>query len=209
VTAHPSKSRAAMCDGADGAGVRLKTVSRVVNAEPGVTERTLARVLSAIGETEAWVILGTPQVWPSHVCLGFQRHVPEELLRTWTAKQDRSALLCSTNHVTLSPGDAVLVPARLPHAIDPVSFSSSCSSRPTSACCWGGRGSPPDGLDSGHLRLGLDLALECVDRRAWSPEAVAGLIRHPARMRPVRPGVRRVVPEAADPYLRAEHIRRE
>jgi simple sugar transport system ATP-binding protein len=35
---------------------------------------------------------------------------------------------------------------------------------------------------------------------------VAGLIRHRARMRPVRPGVRRVFPEAADPYLRAEHI---
>jgi Bacterial regulatory proteins, lacI family len=91
-----------MRDVADRAGVSPKTVSRVVNAEPGVTERTQARLFSAIGE------------------LGYRRNeAARALLRTWTASQDRSALLCSTNHVALSPGDAMLVPVGLPHAIDP------------------------------------------------------------------------------------------
>jgi hypothetical protein len=92
-----------MRDVADRAGVSPKTVSRVVNAEPGVTERTQARLFSAIGE------------------FGYRRNeAARALLRTWTASQDQSALLCSTNHVALSPGDAMLVPVGLSHAIDPV-----------------------------------------------------------------------------------------
>jgi LacI family transcriptional regulator len=67
VTAQPFKSRATMRDVADRAGVSLKTVSRVVNAEPGVTARTQARVFAAIGE------------------LGFRRNEAASALRKATA----------------------------------------------------------------------------------------------------------------------------
>lgn len=94
-----------MCGVTDRAGVSPKTVSRVVNAEPGVTERTQARLFSAIGE------------------LAYRRNeAARALRRTWTAKQDRSALLYSTNHVALSLGDAMIVPVGLPQAVDPGVF---------------------------------------------------------------------------------------
>src|ERR1700689_4958813 len=60
--------RPTMKDVAFRAGVALKTVSRVVNGEPGVTPQTASRVLGAI---EA---------------LGFRRNESARLLRTgWTA----------------------------------------------------------------------------------------------------------------------------
>ncbi len=161
---------------------------------------------SPFGKTEAWVVLGTPQGRPSRVYLGFQQDVPEELVRTWTATQDRSALLSATNHVEVDPGDAVLVPAGLPHAIDPGLFLVELQEPTDFSVLLEWEGFAADGNESGHLRLGWEVALRCVDRRAWCREAVAGLIRHPVRTPAVRPGARRVFPEAADPYFRAEHI---
>lgn len=161
---------------------------------------------SPFGKTEAWVVLGTPEDRPGQVYLGFRQDVPEELVRTWTAAQDRSALLSATNQVEVSPGDAVLVPAGLPHAIDPGLFLVELQEPTDFSVLLEWEGFAADRGESAHLRLGWNLALESVERRAWSPEAVAGLIRHPPRAPAVRPGVRPVFPEAADPYFRAEHI---
>lgn len=57
-------SRPTMKDVASRAGVALKTVSRVVNGEPGVTPETTKRVLGAIKD------------------LGFRRNESARLLRT-------------------------------------------------------------------------------------------------------------------------------
>jgi LacI family transcriptional regulator len=61
---HIPGARPTMKDVALRAGVALKTVSRVVNGEPGVTPETASRVLEAIGE------------------LGFRRNEGARLLRT-------------------------------------------------------------------------------------------------------------------------------
>jgi LacI family transcriptional regulator len=62
--AHRTGGRPTMKDVASRAGVALKTVSRVVNSEPGVTPETAGRVLGAIEE------------------LGFRRNESARLLRT-------------------------------------------------------------------------------------------------------------------------------
>ena len=62
--AHRTGGRPTMKDVASRAGVALKTVSRVVNREPGVTPETTGRVLGAIEE------------------LGFRRNESARLLRT-------------------------------------------------------------------------------------------------------------------------------
>ena len=69
---------------------------------------------------------------------------------------------------TLSPGDRVLVPAGMPHAIgrgillvelqEPTDFSVLLE--------W--EGFAIDGRAEGHLGLGFDVALGCVDRAGWS-----------------------------------------
>ncbi|MFI9643159.1 hypothetical protein ACIG87_24420 [Micromonospora sp. NPDC051925] len=52
------------------------------------------------------------------------------------------------------------------------------------------------GLADGHLGLGYDLALQCVDRRAWPPTRLADL----------RGTVARLLPGAADEFFAAERL---
>ena len=61
-----------------------------------------------------------------------------------------------------------------------------------------------DGRAEGHLGLGFDLALGCVDRAGWSP---ARLDRLRGGRGPARPGAERLFPAEADPFFRAERLR--
>ena len=61
-----------------------------------------------------------------------------------------------------------------------------------------------DGRAQGHLGLGFDLALGCVDRSGWDP---ARLDRLRGGRGPVRPGAERLFPAEADPFFRAERLR--
>jgi mannose-6-phosphate isomerase len=102
-------------------------------------------------------------------------------------------------------GDAVLVPAGLPHAIgdgvllvevqEPTDFSVLLEQE----------GFPVDPADA-LLGLPRDQALACVDRSGWGPDRVAAL-RDAGRPRGTRPGVRRLFPEAADEFFAAELLR--
>jgi mannose-6-phosphate isomerase len=61
-----------------------------------------------------------------------------------------------------------------------------------------------DGRRQGHLELGFDLALHCVDRSSWSPAQLTWLRDGRG---PVRPGVEQLFPVEADPFFRAERLR--
>ncbi len=101
----------------------------------------------------------------------------------------------------------MLVPAGVPHAIgegvllvelqEPTDFSVLLE--------W--EGFAVDGAVAGHLGLGFDLALECVDRSGWGRERLAELHGRRAADPAGRPGVEPLLPEAADPFFRAERIR--
>ncbi|MFV2109976.1 hypothetical protein [Micromonospora sp. LOL_015] len=52
------------------------------------------------------------------------------------------------------------------------------------------------GLADGHLGLGYDLALQCVDRSRWTPEQLD-------RLR----GGRHLLPDAADEFFTARRLR--
>jgi mannose-6-phosphate isomerase len=66
------------------------------------------------GKTEAWIVIDAAP--GSAVHLGFSEAVPDETLAGWVAGQD-PALLRALNRVAVRPGNAILVPAGLPHAI--------------------------------------------------------------------------------------------
>jgi len=147
---------------------------------------------SPYGKTEAWVIVEA--VPDAYVHLGFARDVAPEELAGWVAGQRTEEMLAATNRVPISAGDAVLCPAGLPHAIgpgvllvevqEPTDFSVLLEYEAF-------------GLDGGHLELGWDVALQCVDRRGWSPERLAAL----------RGGGDRLLPAEADPFFTAERLR--
>ncbi|BCB91021.1 class I mannose-6-phosphate isomerase [Phytohabitans suffuscus] len=156
---------------------------------------------SPYGKSEAWVIV---EARPDAVVhLGFARDVPAARLAGWVAEQRIDEMLAATNRVPVRAGDAVVCPAGLPHAIgegvflvevqEPTDFSVLLE--------WAGF---TDGPEAGHLGLGYELALSCVDRQAWAPDRLAGL----GGTRPGgRTGVRRLFPDLADPFFAAERLR--
>ncbi|MBV9846313.1 MAG: mannose-6-phosphate isomerase [Kutzneria sp.] len=133
------------------------------------------------GKTEAWIVVGTSGRG-SAVHIGFRQDVDAATVEQWVRGQDRTAMLGALNTIPVAPGDAVFVPAGLPHAIDggvflvelqqPTDFSITLE--------WRGFLDDPD---SWHLGLGGEVALRCVDRSGWSVDRLSSLIRHTADRR--------------------------
>jgi mannose-6-phosphate isomerase len=161
------------------------------------------------GKTEAWIILATRREGddPSagHVYLGFSRGTDPAVVRRWVDGQDTAAMLDSLNKVPVAPGDTVLVPAGLPHAIgagitlvelqEPTDFSILLE--------WAGF--PIDGAKEGHLGLGFDLALTALDYSGWDERRLHALrAQRPGAAE--RPGVTRLLPTGADPFFRAQRV---
>jgi mannose-6-phosphate isomerase len=151
-----------------------------------------AHLASPYGKTEAWVIVSARP--GAYVHLGFARDVAAAELAAWVAGQNTDEMLAATNRIPITAGDAILCPAGLPHAIgdgillveiqEPTDFSVLLEYENF-------------GLADGHLGLGYDLALQCVDRGAWTPERLDGL----------RGGDQRLLPEAADEFFAARRLR--
>jgi mannose-6-phosphate isomerase len=151
------------------------------------------------GKTEAWVVVGTRGAAP-RVHLGFRADADPGRLAGWVAGQQAGPLLASLNALPVAAGDTVLVPAGVPHTIgegvlvvelqEPTDFSVLLE--------WDGFA--VDGRRDGHLGLGFDLALQCVDRAG---RGAAELARLRAGRGRVRPGVERLFPAEADPFFRA------
>lgn len=149
----------------------------------------------AHGKTEAWVALTAA---PVH--LGFRRDVGVEELRRWVDEQDAAAMLDAMHVLHLEPGDAVLVPAGLPHAIGAGAFVVELQEPTDLSILVEWAGFAIDGAADGHLGLGFDTALAAVDRRGRSAAEIGTL-------RGARAGdVGDLLPEAA-PFFRVERWR--
>ena len=150
-----------------------------------------AHLASPYGKTEAWVIVSARP--DAYVHLGFSRDVEPQELAGWVAAQKTDEMLAATNRIPIAPGDAILCPAGVPHAIgdgillveiqEPTDFSVLLEYEGF-------------GLSDGHLGLGYDQALQCVDRSAWSP----------ARLEALRGTPDRLLPASADEFFRAERL---
>ncbi|MFI7602185.1 class I mannose-6-phosphate isomerase [Actinoplanes sp. NPDC049681] len=150
-----------------------------------------AHLASPYGKTEAWVIVSAAP--GAFVHLGFSRDVAADELADWVAGQRTERMLAATNRIPVAAGDGILCPAGLPHAIgdgillvevqEPTDFSVLLEYEGF-------------GLADGHLGLGYDLALQCVDRSAWTPERLD-------RLR----GSQRLLPDAAEEFFSARRLR--
>lgn len=161
------------------------------------------------GKTEAWIILTTRREGkdPSagRVYLGFSHDTDPAVVRRWVDAQDTAAMLNSLNEVPVAPGDTVLVPAGLPHAIgagitlvelqEPTDFSILLE--------WAGF--PVDGAREGHLGLGFGLALTALDYSGWD-EGRLHALRAPRPGAAEPPCVTRLLPAGADPFFRAQQV---
>jgi mannose-6-phosphate isomerase len=157
------------------------------------------------GKTEAWVIVDTAGR-TGEVFLGFRQEVPETVLAGWVERQDTGSLLGALNRVPVAAGDAVLVPAGVPHAIGAGILLVELQQPTDLSVLLEWDGFAIDGEVDGHLGLGYGLALTCVDRSAWSGARLAAA-RVAGPPRGGDPAVERLLPAAADPFFRAERIR--
>jgi mannose-6-phosphate isomerase len=158
------------------------------------------------GKTEAWVILET-RLPGATVHVGFTRDIEADTLRDWVDRQDTTALLGSLHALPVEPGDALLVPAGVPHAIGEGVFLVELQEPTDFSVLLEWDGFAVDGRTDGHLALGYDVALGAVDRSGLGQEHLAALRTRTGAGRVLRPGVRSVFVAAADPFFRAEEIR--
>jgi mannose-6-phosphate isomerase len=131
-----------------------------------------SHLASPYGKTESWIVLDAAP--DAFVHLGFRRDVGADELARWVHAQDVAALLDATNRIPVAAGDSLLCPAGAPHAIGPDLLLVELQ-EPTDFSVlleW-------EGFDLGPrdatLGLPFELAMECVDRRAYSPERIAAL----------------------------------
>jgi len=133
--------------------------------------------------------------------------VPEDFIgsttevASWVARQDVDGMLASLNRIAIRPGDSLLVPGGVPHAIgagitlvelqEPTDYSILLE--------WTGY---PIGPDDGHLGLGFDTALTALDRSGWDTDRLTTL----SAPRASPAGISRLFPPDADPFFRAEQV---
>ncbi|HEV2782076.1 MAG TPA: class I mannose-6-phosphate isomerase [Actinophytocola sp.] len=135
-----------------------------------------AHLDSRYGKTEAWIVVGTTGPSPT-VHIGFREDRDEGTVADWVAAQDTGALLGALNEVAVRPGDAVFVPAGVPHAIGAGVFIVELQ-QPTDLSImleWKGF---LDSEAAGHLGLGYPAALGCVDRSGYAGR-LDELVRRP------------------------------
>jgi len=153
-----------------------------------------AHLASRYGKTEAWLVLDAASDAAVH--LGFRRDVGAEELAHWVDTQNTAAMLAATNRVPVSPGDAILCPAGMPHAIDDGVFLLEVQ-EPTDLSVlleWQGFAAA---ADDARLGLSFDEAMACVDRTACTPARLQ-------QLRTARPGS--LFPAAADDFFRVDEL---
>lgn len=154
------------------------------------------------GKTEAWVVVEVRSAEPS-VHIGFRHDMDDATLADWVTGQDTEAILGAMHRLPATVGDSILVPAGIPHAIGEGVFIVELQEPTDLSVLLEWKGFDIDGARDGHLGLGFETALACVDRSGWGPEHLARL----REGRGGRPGVELLFPREADSFFRAERIR--
>ena len=153
------------------------------------------------GKTEAWIVVGTGNAAPL-VYLGFARDVAAGELAEWVTRQDVDAMLAAMCPLEVAMGDAVFVPAGIPHAIGQGVFVVELQEPTDLSVLLEWDGFDIDGPADGHLGLGFELALQCVDRSEWGGERLERL----RAGRAAGSTTTALLPPEADPFFRAERL---
>jgi mannose-6-phosphate isomerase len=156
----------------------------------------------AYGKTEAWLITETEGDGPE-VGVGFREETPLERLAELVRRQEVNELLSSLNRIVVSAGDVLFVPAGLPHAIGRGIFMVEVQEPTDLSILLEWRGFADGASGDRSLGLSFDESLAAVDRSAWPPERLAGILGSMSRE-----GERlELLPPEAAPFFRAERLR--
>lgn len=157
----------------------------------------------AHGKTEAWYVLDAPP--GAQVGVGFAEQMSRSDLEALVSGHDSDGLLAALRTRTVRPGDAMLVPAGLPHTVQSGVFVLELQEPTDLSILLEWQDFAVDGDVDGHLNLGFDVALDAVDRSGVTDADLDRLVL--PRERIEQEGVTSILPAAADGYFRAHHIR--
>ena len=154
------------------------------------------------GKTEAWYVLDAPA--GAKVGVGFKETMTLGQVSDWVQNRDSEALLGALQTKVVRPGDAMLVPAGLPHTVEDGVFVLELQEPTDLSILLEWQGFDVDGTKDGHLDLGFDIALQAVDLACISPADLDSLVV-PADLIQGS-GLVSIMPAQADPYFRAQRI---
>ncbi len=156
----------------------------------------------AHGKTEAWYVLDAPV--GARVGVGFAEQMSLEQVRSWVMDRDSEALLSALRTREVRPGDAMLVPAGLPHTVQEGVFVLELQEPTDLSILLEWEGFAVDGFKDGHLDLGFDTALQAVDTSAISDSDLDSFV---VKREDIEgSGLMSALPGAADPYFRLHRM---
>ena len=154
------------------------------------------------GKTEAWYVLDAPA--GARVGVGFAEQMSLDQIRSWVMDRDSQALLSALRTREVRPGDAMLVPAGLPHTVQEGVFVLELQEPTDLSILLEWEGFAVDGFKDGHLDLGFDVALKAVDT---SPISDADLDRLVIKREDIESqGLISALPASADAYFRLHRL---
>lgn len=126
------------------------------------------------GKTEAWIVLEAPP--GSGVGLGFAEQMDSDQVLNLVKSHDSAALIASLNFLEVKSGDAIVVPAGTPHAIDAGIFVLELQEPTDLSVLLEWEGFAVDGEKDGHLGLGFETVLGALNLSPLSPDERSMLI---------------------------------
>lgn len=157
------------------------------------------------GKTESWYVLAAD---PGAVCyLGFREAPTPELVADRVETQASEAMLTAMHAVEVRPGDGILVPAGLPHAIGEGIFVVEVQEPTDWSILLDWSVLPIDGRAEGHLDPGFPTALQAVDRAGWSLAELEAQLDHRSGGGTQVDELQAVLPTGAEPFFRV-HLAR-
>ncbi|MFM7212543.1 MAG: phosphoheptose isomerase, partial [Actinomycetota bacterium] len=156
----------------------------------------------AHGKTEAWYVLDAPP--GARVGVGFAQPMALADVAAMVAAHDSQGLLDSLRTREVRAGDAMLVPAGLPHTVQEGVFVLELQEPTVLSILLEWQDFAVDGDRDGHLGLGFDVALQAVDTSAVSDSDLDRLVVR--REEIARAGLTSALPREADAYFRAQHL---
>ena len=153
------------------------------------------------GKTEAWIILEAPT--DAYVGLGFSETKSKKDVASMVDARDADGLLASLQKFPAKPGDAILVPAGVPHAIGAGIFVLELQEPTDMSALLEWNDFAVDGVKDGHLGLGFDTVLDALRYTPIDKEEAGKLIT-PQRLFGQADAA--VFTQAANPYFRADYL---
>ena len=153
------------------------------------------------GKTEAWIILEAPV--GAKVGIGFKNQMAKNEVAALVSNHDSTGLLNSLEFKQVKAGDAVFVPAGVPHAIESGIFVLELQEPTDLSILLEWDGFAVDGDKDGHLNLGFETALDALQLEPLTDKQQGQII---SRFESIQSISHAIFKSIADDFFRADYL---